>query len=160
MSSSHESTLKYFGILHQVYFSSSCTLFCRLIAYEHNQWSLCFFLYPAASSWNVVRVSNLHENAPTPFPLYSSFSLPSFAISILSKAKHRLERQECFRCLTLPVPPSQVLKLPPHGSYSVWFTSGAERLFNILQFLVIVRQLDFRTVLIFQWHADPKKCVD
>lgn len=72
-------------------FSQDNILLQGLTAYKHSQWKLCLFLYFVASPWKIVRISNPSQNIPFPLLLNFFISFPSFATSLLSKAKHRLE---------------------------------------------------------------------
>ena len=104
--SSHENTLKYFGMLYQIYFSQTNISFQGLTAGEHSQWDLYLFLFSVGSAWNVVRISHLLQNAPLPFLPYFSFSFPAVRLP-------RLEKLKSIPVLPLPLPPSPVLSLPP-----------------------------------------------
>ena len=87
MPGSHESLLKYFGILYQIYFSQTSISLQGLTAGKHSQWDLYLFLFSVGSAWKLVRISHLLQNAPLPFLPYFSFSFPAVWLPRLEKLK-------------------------------------------------------------------------
>lgn len=92
-----------------------------VIPCEHSQGDLYLFLCSVASPWNDVRISGLLQNAPLPFLSYFSFSFPSFATSLLSKAKHRLENLKNILSVGFSLSPSWVFSSPHTADPELYF---------------------------------------